>query len=168
MRSRWPTRIALVAVVAVLMGQGDSGCASGTGGGESAEERRQNRAEERRQEHAINARVCADNFEALQSELEELNSRLTVGLNFDEYTNKLGDVRVEYDQVDFAAGGDLRCLRQVGVKLEKAMNQYVQAAKTWNECITDYACDNESIQPELQSKWARAGRLIAQAAAAGP
>jgi hypothetical protein len=151
------------------MGQDDSSCSGDTsGGGDSAKDRRQERAEERRRERDIDARVCAKNFEGLQGKLEELNSRLAVGLSYDEYTTKLGDVRVEYDQTDFAASGDLRCLQRVGVKLEKAMNAYAQAANTWRECIEDYACENDSIQPDLQARWEKAGRLIEQAAAASP
>lgn len=156
----------LVSVVAIALA---GGCANDTGdGGDSAADRRQADKDQREHDREIDARVCADNFEDLQSKLEELDSRLSVGLSYDEYTTQLGDVRVEYDQTDFAGSGDLRCLRQVGVKLEKAMNTYAAAANAWRACIDDYACENDSVQPELQRKWGKATTLIEQAAAAGP
>ena len=45
---------------------------------------------------------------------------------------------------------------------------YARAAHIWNECIADYACENESIQPDLQARWEKAGALIDQAGAASP
>ena len=48
---------------------------------------------------------------------EDLDSRLGVGLVFQDYTNRVSDVSVEYDQVRFGAL-PIDCINEVGVPLE--------------------------------------------------
>ena len=106
------------------------------------------------------AATCKEEMGPLVDALGELDSRLNVGLNYDEYTDQVGDLRVEYDRVDFG-GSDpkqLDCLTTVGLPAEEAMNEYAKAAGTWDECFDDINCDNDSIQPELQRRWSSASR----------
>ena len=99
------------------------------------------------------------------TKLGELNSRLSVGLSYDQYSTKVGDARVTYDQTDFGSV-EGECLKRVGVMLEEAMNLYARAASRWNDCITDSYCDTDSIG--LQAKWENARVLLDQAKAATP
>jgi hypothetical protein len=120
------------------------------------------------EEAAAEAEAAADECQqqtgGLQSSLEELDSRLTVGLAYDEYSTQVGDAQVAYDRVPIARL-EQDCLFEVGVHLENAMNAYVKADNVWNDCIVDFGCDVDSIKPELQLRWAEATREIDKAKA---
>ena len=165
----------LTAVVSLaLLASGTAGC----GKDEEAEKRRaaqeqaarEKAAKERkeRQQAAKAAKLaedCEDSVGPLLDELEELNSRLDIGLTYDEYTDRVGDVKVAYDKADFGDAGEdeLRCITEVGLPAEKAFNQYAKAAATWQECFDDLDCDNDSIQPDLQRRWSRATTFVERA-----
>ena len=123
-------------------------------------EKKRREIEKQAQKAEDKAASCKEEMGGLVDALGELDSRLNVGLNYDEYTDQVGDLRVEYDRVDFG-GSDpeqLDCLTAVGLPAEQAMNEYAKAAGTWDECFDDIDCDNDSIQPELQRRWATASR----------
>jgi hypothetical protein len=106
---------------------------------------------------------CEDALGPFLDELSELDSRLGVGMQFSEYLQAVGDVRVEYDQIAF---GDIEadCLAKVGVPAEKALNLYAQASNLWNHCIQSFACNfNQDLEPKLQQKWALATLKISEA-----
>ena len=112
--------------------------------------------------------ACSTAFTDLQDTLGELDSRLSVGLTYDEYGDAVADARVAYDQVDIAHlklpyDGNFICLGSVGVPLERALNQYAAAYDRWDECFDDYNCDVDAIQPELQTYWSKASRAITKA-----
>ena len=122
------------------------------------------------QKRAADARVVADECEQQMGRLlkrtRALNSRLDIGLNYDEYSDQVADLKVAYDAIDFGGAGDdsLKCLSSVGVPLEGALNQYVKSYRTWNACFEDYDCDNDSITPQLQARWSKATRQVSHAA----
>jgi hypothetical protein len=95
--------------------------------------------------------------------LSELDSRLTVGLNYDEYTNAVADVRVEYDQVPFDDANDPACLASVGVPAERAFNQHAKATRVWSSCFDDFNCSNDAIKPKLQRYWDKASTAVEEA-----
>lgn len=105
---------------------------------------------------------CPAEMETLVDALQELDSRLTVGLSFQDYSDRVGDVQVAYDQLDVDDLG-LDCLEDVGVQAEKALIAYVDAYNIWNDCISDVDCINDSITPDLQAKWAEATEFIEEA-----
>jgi hypothetical protein len=47
------------------------------------------------------AELCQSEVRSLLSALQELDSRLNVGLNLDEYGDYVGDAQVAYDRLDF-------------------------------------------------------------------
>jgi hypothetical protein len=98
-------------------------------------------------------------------ELQELDSRLDVGLTFAAYGEKVGDASVAYDRIPFKKL-DFDCTLEVGVPAEKALNLYIEANNIWNDCVSDIYCSNDSITPKLQRKWAQATRKIRQARSA--
>jgi hypothetical protein len=54
-------------------------------------------------------------------------------------------------------------LQQVGLPAERALNLYVQAGNTWNNCIGNLDCSLDDIEPQLQRRWAAASRKLADA-----
>jgi hypothetical protein len=68
-------------------------------------------------------------------------------------------VAAVYNQADFGTGG-LDCITDVGLPLEMAIGEYEKAYDTWQACFEDYACDVDSIDPELQTHWTKASNQI--------
>jgi hypothetical protein len=92
-------------------------------------------------------RVCTSVSKQLDDRLNELNSRLSVGLPFADYSKAVGDLRVAYDRMFKTLGkvnaGQASCLTKVLIPLEDAMNEYVAGYNTWNDCINDDSCSME-------------------------
>lgn len=95
---------------------------------------------------------CSDQLGDLIAALEELDGRLDVGLNFQTYSEKVGDASVAYRRVDFEDLG-ANCSERVGLPAEEALNAYIRANNTWNDCIQDVDCDTDSITADLQEEW---------------
>lgn len=95
---------------------------------------------------------CERKVGDLLAELEDLESRLGgVGVNYEEYGRRVGDVSAAYGQVPARSlEGD--CL-DVGIAAENAVNSYIKAGNVWNDCFDDINCDLDSIDPELQNHW---------------
>jgi hypothetical protein len=85
-----------------------------------------------------------------------------VGLNYEEYFDEVGNVQVAYNRIPINQL-DQECLGQVGVPSEKAFQSYADAADIWEECFEELSCENNTIDPELQEKWATAERLEVRA-----
>jgi hypothetical protein len=102
---------------------------------------------------------CEELLGPLLETLEDLDARLNVGLVFQDYTNRVGDVSVEYNQVRVGAL-PTDCVTDVGVHLENAMNAYIRADNRWNQCIGNFGCDIDSIESELQRQWREASQEI--------
>jgi hypothetical protein len=103
--------------------------------------------------------ACDRALGPLLKQLRELDSRLDVGLNYDEYTTEVGDIRVVYDSVVEQAE-DPACLTSVGIPAEEALNEYAKAAGKWGDCFDDINCDTDSIEPTLRKYWDRASTSI--------
>lgn len=103
--------------------------------------------------------ACKAAMRPFVDQLQELNSRLSVGLNFSDYSERVGDARVAYDAIDIPSL-DQSCLTLVGGPAEDAFNAYVRAYNTWNNCIDDIDCDNDKIRPKLQDEWAKATEIL--------
>ncbi len=132
-------------------------------------ERREARAEVERREAVLKAEqaatACRDRFGDLLAELHQLDSRLSIGLNFTSYSERVGDARVAYDEAVADASEDdgLDCLTTVGLPMEKALNKYASAYNIWNDCVSDLYCDNSSITSRLRTRWDSANEYIASA-----
>jgi hypothetical protein len=110
---------------------------------------------------AQKAQKCQSQIGAFVDALEELNSRLSVGLSFSDYSEKVGTVRVAYDKIT-PRELDPDCLDAAGAG-ESAMNSYVTAYNTWNDCIGSDSCTTDSIDSDLQQDWAEAIPKVKQA-----
>jgi hypothetical protein len=95
--------------------------------------------------------------------LNDIDSRLSIGMSQSEYSAALGDVQIAYDRIDFDQI-DVDCISEVGVPAENAFNQYVKANNRWDACIFDYDCDLDvDAMPKIQDRWARATLLLEKA-----
>jgi hypothetical protein len=107
--------------------------------------------------------ACQSQVGPLLTAEQDLEGRLNaVGLSYNDYGNKVGDVSVAYNTIPFKELSP-QCLTQVGVHAEKAMNSYVKAGQTWTDCFDDFSCDDDSIDPDLQLDWFEASAQIKQA-----
>lgn len=158
-------RTVVVMLLALVAAPAITAC--GTSDEEKREQARQEAAEKRaakerkeraRQQAAHDA--CASTYSDLQDAVREMNSRISVGLTYANYSTEVADVRVAYDTTDFGDEDDIDCLSTVGLPLEQALNQYVKAGNRWDECFEDIYCENDSIEAELQAHWAKASRFL--------
>ncbi len=122
---------------------------------ESAQPGAQEEAEATRQE-------CEEQLGDLIGALDELDSRLGVGLTFQEYGTKVGDARVAYDAIAFGRLESL-CTLDVAVHLENALNHYVDAFNDWNDCIGQLGCSLDENESDLQAFWRLATRELRDA-----
>ena len=100
---------------------------------------------------------------------EDLDSRLSVGMAFADYTRTVGNVRVQLDKIEALVQRtpmplSSKCLG-VAVKLEAAANKWTDALNQWNDCIGDFDCDMDAgtQHDAMQKDWGQASRLMAQA-----
>jgi hypothetical protein len=110
--------------------------------------------------------ACGARMGEMLSQMSDLGSRLDVGLTYSQYSSALGDIKIAYDHASEAGGADagaLDCLTAVGLPAEEALNQYMKASSKWSDCIDDYSCSTDSIQPALQSRWTSAQTKIESA-----
>jgi len=156
--------IALFGVLAAAMaGCGSSGGQTDTAAQERAAARRAAaiRAAREHARRAVAYEACRETLKPLQEALGELDSRLSIGLNYGDYGTRVADVQVVYDRLDWdALSEDIDCVGDVGLPLERAFNQHIRAQNTWSECFDDWECDNDSISPKLQGHWAKASRGV--------
>jgi hypothetical protein len=102
---------------------------------------------------------CADATKGLTDALSELDSRLSVGMSFAAYGDKVGAARVAYDKIHFDKL-DATCISGVGQPAEDAFNDYVRAYNKWNDCISSTGCSTDSIKGDLQAEWSKATALL--------
>jgi hypothetical protein len=101
------------------------------------------------------SQACAEEMLPFVNALQDLNSRLSVGLTFAAYSEKVGSARVAYDKLK-PGQLDQDCLDRVGKPGEDALNEYVKAYTAWNDCIKKAGCETESIDSVLQGHWSTA------------
>jgi hypothetical protein len=95
--------------------------------------------------------------------LQEIDSRLNIGLDLDEYNTYLGDAQVTYDDLNPRTLGS-SCVNRVGVPLENGFNEYLKASTKWEKCIQDYGCEVKGATlAELREHWSDATKRIQSA-----
>jgi hypothetical protein len=95
--------------------------------------------------------------------LQNINSRLSVGITQGAYNTALGSARIAYDGTDVAKVHH-ECLSGVGVPAERAFRHYMRANSIWDDCIYDMYCNlDRDAMPEIQEQWAKASVLLERA-----
>jgi hypothetical protein len=108
------------------------------------------------------ADICLREVGPILRRLEALEGQLAVSITYQEYRRMLGRVSSAHSGVNVRAL-DLPCLSRAAVPAEKALNDYIKAENTWSNCIDDFDCDIDSIDPRLQRNWAAATRRTSRA-----
>jgi hypothetical protein len=156
----------LTVLSAVAMGIALAACGDSVPSAEEkreATERKEKALEKKEEELArAEAKECEAQLGGFLESLEELEARLEVGLNYDEYFDEIGNVQVAYNRLPInQLSGE--CLSKVGLPSEKAFNAYREAAVVWEECFEDLSCETSSVDPEIQREWAKAEQAGSQA-----
>ena len=132
-----------------------------------AAEEAKREAEEKKAAELAAARAkftsCTDQLGQLLNVLNNVDSRLDVGLSQRELSNMIGKASIAYDHIDIKALGNGACLT-AGARLESAFNNYAATVRDWNDCIYDLYCDvDDDILTGMQTRWAKAATLISRA-----
>jgi hypothetical protein len=112
--------------------------------------------------------ICATQLSGLPDKAQALESRVSVGLTFDQYSDVIGTTKIAYDKMERVVGQKpepmtLPCLK-VGAKFESGFGKYADAFNAWNSCITDYNCsiDKGATHDKMQADWSRGSTLFDQ------
>ena len=108
----------------------------------------------------VYARRCEQQTRSLLAGLEGLESRLAIGLAYQEYLRRVGDARVAYDRIP-VNDLDLRCINAVA-PAEKALRTHLEAAEVWTKCVRDRDCEHDSSRLKLRRKWKKASSQLEQ------
>lgn len=162
----WLSFVAWGVVLATISGCGDSGAgAAGTG------------AESHSGTTALTAKAaaappggaqsrsrsaCGQRLGGLLNGLDRLRRQLAVGLSFGEYREEIGRVRGSYRKLDVERL-PVDCLIARGTPAERALNEYIEAANAWGECLSDAGCDSTVVEPKLQRRWQVASHFLSVA-----
>jgi hypothetical protein len=118
----------------------------------------------------VGHRRCTSVVGALDTNLDDLSSRLVIGLALDAYATRLGAARFSYDRLlrdAWTRGGiDDRCSKKVVEPLASALNAYLSAYGTWVDCVEATHCrfdEGTAALKKAQAKWLRAAALTGQA-----
>jgi hypothetical protein len=174
MRRAWVAALPLV--LAGCAGGGDSGAqdkeasasasaASASAAAEASASAAAAAEAEQRAKQQARHDACASGTSGLMSALQEIDSRLDVGLNYSEYGDRVGDAKVAYDAMLKPNTLQRNCLIKVAVVLETALNEYLDVYNIWGDCINDYSCDFNTgeTNKKAQTSWANASRDLAKA-----
>ena len=106
--------------------------------------------------------TCREELSPLIRGLQDLDSKLDVGLAYAEYSTEVAQLSVEYNGIRFGRL-DFECVASAGVPAETAFNQYRKAYFEWDECFDDLDCDLDFIEPTLQTYWSKASSNVTEA-----
>jgi len=136
------------------------GCGNGGGSGESEATLR---AAPRPQPEArpAAARQCGPGLTRFIRSLDGLRDQLAVGLTYDQYLENVRQLQHAYRAIPVGAE-PVRCVVGAGVPAERALNQQIEAANAWGDCLAE-SCQLSSVEPEIKRRWARASVLITDA-----
>lgn len=119
-------------------------------------------------QHAASCRKAIGPLIAAESQLD---GRLNVGIQFSDYTSRLGDISVAYNHAVAALKRVTivpACINKVGLPLQRAFNDYTMAGHVWNTCIQSFSCTFDKGSPALkraQAKWSMASVALESAKA---
>jgi hypothetical protein len=92
--------------------------------------------------------------------LTELDTQVSAGLQFEDYGQQVGDIRVTFERIE-TSHVESDCLSAVQLPAERALNRYVEAYNIWNNCVGNGAsCAEADVMPKLEAKWAEATSQI--------
>jgi hypothetical protein len=150
----------MVACMALGVGLTLMGCGSGGGSDERDATVRAAPSPRPASRPAV-ARVCGSDLTRFIRSLDGLRDQLAVGLTYDQYLENVRQLRRAYRAIPVAAE-PVQCVVGAGVPAERALNQQIEAANAWGDCLAE-SCELSSVEPEIKRRWARASVLITDA-----
>lgn len=108
------------------------------------------------------AAECGKQLRPLADALQELDSRLDIGLTYAEYGDQVANVKVAYDRVDWEKGMAGPGCARTAILLERGLRKYAAAHERWQACIESPDCLSDSITTKLQAAWADASKAVDQ------
>lgn len=107
-----------------------------------------------------NYKTCKAELSPLLRSIQNLNSRLNVGLILEHYGQAVGAISIRYDRIRDRRLTD-ECIDEVKEPGRKAYNAYWRANKQWGDCLRDFFnCDvDEDVIDDLRAKWKTAGHF---------
>jgi hypothetical protein len=105
---------------------------------------------------------CVQELRGFMRKLGDLDAQLQVGLSYSEHSDAIQETAIAYNRIAFD-NLELDCLHKVGLSAEKAYRKFAQADSVWNDCISDFGCDSDSIDPELQNHWQSGSKMLDEA-----
>src|SRR3954453_19168211 len=144
------SRIFLVPLVAVLILTGCGSLPTSSQGSAQSSAAAARAARVQRQQEAWH--TWKKQMAGLVEALSQIDSRLDVGMNASELSDRLGDASVAYDRIPVHQLSP-HCA-DVGVRLENAFNEYGKSLKEWQQCINDYYCEVAgAVLAKLRGHW---------------
>ena len=110
---------------------------------------------------------CQSQVGGLLKSMTALRGNLAVGLSYEQYAAAMQGIKAAYDEVPVAKL-TIDCLSGTGAPAEKALNEYIDAANAWGECLAEIGCGTASIEARLQRKWRVASHFLAAALKRSP
>jgi hypothetical protein len=150
-------------VACMALGVGLTLCGCGSGGASSGRDATLRAAPRRGPETAspVAAKACGAQLTRFIRSLDGLRDQLAVGLTYDQYLENIEKLQHAYREIPVAAE-PVRCVVGAGVPAERALNQHIEAANAWGDCLAE-SCELSSVEPEIKRRWARASVLITDA-----
>jgi hypothetical protein len=109
----------------------------------------------------VAARGCGRALTRLIRSLDALRDQLAVGLTYDQYLENVKQLQRAYRAIP-VEGEPVRCVVGAGVPAERALNQHIEAANAWGDCLAE-SCELSAVEPEIKRRWARASVLVTDA-----
>ena len=108
---------------------------------------------------------CPRTIHRFVDALTEVDGRLDLGIDFNEYRGLISKAHVAYARIPWSQIAD-PCLSSVGVPSEKAMNEYTVAYNIWAKCIAALNCGRgAAADRQMQFRWRRARQNLQRAVA---
>lgn len=105
---------------------------------------------------------CPRQLGAFVDSLDALRRQLAIGLSYEQYVARVKGLRGSYDSIPVHRL-TFDCLA-TGRPGERALNEYIDAANAWGECLAEASCATAAIEPVLQRRWRVASRFLSEAA----
>jgi hypothetical protein len=109
-------------------------------------------------EEARRSARCEKLLKDTYSALQEINSRLDVGMVEADYTSAVGEAEAKYDQIDASDAEHNKCGAYSSMR--KALTQYSKASTYWNDCIVSDFCTPSDTT--LNRYWIRSSSILEQ------
>jgi len=136
------------------------GCGGGSGSGERDATVR-GAASAPAPRRIVAAKGCGKDLTRLIRSLDALRDQLAVGLTYDQYLEYVERLQRAYRAIPVETE-PVRCVVGAGVPAERALNQHIEAANAWGDCLAE-SCELSSVEADIKRRWARASVLITDA-----